>query len=128
MKRACYGWPDWPVATREIAVVGKKACGLNAEDAEMLVTMRKRVGACMYKLKTGVVEEVAGAPTAREIYPKRLAVLFEVRPRAHLRDVCVPSTLLIDFGRLAAVFRDHRSGSLLRKRHALSKARAKALL
>jgi hypothetical protein len=50
-----------PVTTREIAVVVVKARSLNPEDLELLVTIRKRVGACMWKLKQqGVVEEVAG--------------------------------------------------------------------
>jgi hypothetical protein len=48
-----------PVTTRDIALVVMKARGLNSEDAEMLVVIRKRVGACMWKLKqTGHVREV----------------------------------------------------------------------
>src|ERR1700691_2953492 len=40
-----------PVTSRDIATVVMKARGLNPEDAELLVTIRKRVGACMWKLK-----------------------------------------------------------------------------
>lgn len=52
-----------PVTTRDIAAVVMKARGLSAEDTELLVTIRKRVGACMWKLKqAGYVREalVAG--------------------------------------------------------------------
>lgn len=50
-----------PIMAREIASVVMKARGLNPEDAELLVTLRKRVGACMWKLKQGgIVREVAG--------------------------------------------------------------------
>jgi hypothetical protein len=48
-----------PVTTRDIALVVMKARGLNSEDVEMLVVIRKRVGACMWKLKqAGHVREV----------------------------------------------------------------------
>jgi hypothetical protein len=48
-----------PVTSRDITFVVMKARGLNAEDAELLVTIRKRVGACMWKLKqSGYVREV----------------------------------------------------------------------
>jgi len=48
-----------PVTTRDIALVVMTARGLNSEDAEMLVIIRKRVGACVWKLKqTGHVREV----------------------------------------------------------------------
>jgi hypothetical protein len=44
-----------------------KARGLNPEDAELLVTIRKRVGACMWKLKQGgIVKEVAGVGELKE--------------------------------------------------------------
>jgi hypothetical protein len=47
-----------PVTARDIALVVMKARGLNPEDAELLVTIRKRVGACMWKLKqAGHVQE-----------------------------------------------------------------------
>jgi hypothetical protein len=40
-------------------LVVMKARGLKPEDAELLVTIRKRVGACMWKLKqAGHVQEV----------------------------------------------------------------------
>jgi hypothetical protein len=56
-----------PVTNREIAVVVMKARGLNPEDGELLVTIRKRVGACMFKLKQqGVVREVAGVGDLKE--------------------------------------------------------------
>ena len=48
-----------PVTTRDIATVVMKARGLNPDDAGLLVTIRKRVGACMWKLKqSGYVKEV----------------------------------------------------------------------
>ena len=54
-----------PVTTRDIALVVMKARGLKSEDAELLVTIRKRVGACMWKLKqAGHVRE---APMAGEL-------------------------------------------------------------
>ena len=40
-----------PVTSRDIATVVMKARGLNPEDAGLAVTIRKRVGACMWKLK-----------------------------------------------------------------------------
>ena len=50
-----------PVTSRDIALQVMKGRGLNPDDAELLVTIRKRVGACiMWKLKQGgVVREVA---------------------------------------------------------------------
>jgi hypothetical protein len=54
-----------PVTSRDIATVVMKARGLNPEDAELLVTIRKRVGACMWKLKhAGYAREV---PIAGEL-------------------------------------------------------------
>jgi hypothetical protein len=54
-----------PVTSRNIAAVVMKACGLNPDDAELLVTIRKRVGACIWKLKqSGFVREV---PIAGEL-------------------------------------------------------------
>jgi hypothetical protein len=48
-----------PVTSRDIAVVVMKARGLNPDDADLSVTIRKRVGACMWKLKqSGYVREV----------------------------------------------------------------------
>jgi hypothetical protein len=56
-----------PVTTRDIATVVMKARGLNPEDAELLVTIRKRVGACMWKLKqAGAVKEKAGVGDLKE--------------------------------------------------------------
>lgn len=56
-----------PVTTREIALVVMKARGLNPDDAELLVTIRKRVGACIWKLKqAGGVKEVAGVGDLKE--------------------------------------------------------------
>ncbi len=56
-----------PITTREIAMVVMKARGLNPEDAELLVTIRKRVGACIWKLKqAGTVKEVAGVGDLKE--------------------------------------------------------------
>ncbi len=50
-----------PVTTRDIALVVMKARGLNPEDQSLLVTIRKRVGACMWKLKQqSAVKEIAG--------------------------------------------------------------------
>ncbi len=50
-----------PVTTRDIALVVMKARGLNPEDQALLVMIRKRVGACMWKLKQqGAVKEIAG--------------------------------------------------------------------
>jgi hypothetical protein len=44
---------------------GQKARGLNPDDAELAVTIRKRVGACMWKLKqAGYAREV---PIAGEL-------------------------------------------------------------
>jgi len=56
-----------PVTTRDIAMVVMKARGLNPEDAELLVTIRKRVGACIWKLKqAGGVKEIAGVGDLKE--------------------------------------------------------------
>lgn len=56
-----------PITTRDIAVQVMKARGLDPDDAEMLVVIRKRVGACMYKLKTaGAVKEKAGVGDLKE--------------------------------------------------------------
>ena len=49
-----------PVTSRDIAITVMKGRGLNPEDKEVANTIRKRVGACMWKLKTqGVAREVA---------------------------------------------------------------------
>src|ERR1700691_170446 len=49
-----------PVTSRDIATVVMKARGLNPDDAELSVTIRKRVGACMWKLKqSGYVREAS---------------------------------------------------------------------
>jgi hypothetical protein len=49
-----------PVTSRDIAAAVMKARGLNLDDAEMLTLIRKRVGACIWKLKqSGYVREVA---------------------------------------------------------------------
>lgn len=56
-----------PVTTRDIALVVMKARGLNPEDQSLLVTIRKRVGACMWKLKQqGAVREIAGVGDLKE--------------------------------------------------------------
>jgi hypothetical protein len=48
-----------PVTSRDIAKVVMEARGLNPNDAEMLSTIRKRVGACIWNLKeAGTVKEV----------------------------------------------------------------------
>lgn len=49
----CLRLAEKPVTSRDVALQVMKARGLNAEDAELLVTIRKRVGACMWKLKQG---------------------------------------------------------------------------
>jgi hypothetical protein len=60
----CLRMASDPVTSRDIAVV-MKARGLNPDDAELAVTIRKRVGACMWKLKqAGYVQEV---PIAGEL-------------------------------------------------------------
>ena len=57
-----------------------KARGINPEDAELLVTIRKRVGACMWKLKqAGHVREV---PTAGELKAWVMACQ-QARPEGH---------------------------------------------
>jgi hypothetical protein len=54
-----------PVTSRDIATVVMKARGLNPDDAGLAVTIRKRVGACMWKLKqAGYAREV---PIAGEL-------------------------------------------------------------
>lgn len=56
-----------PVTTRDIAVQVTTARGLNPDDAEMLVIIRKRVGACVYNLKRdGAVKEIAGTGDLKE--------------------------------------------------------------
>jgi hypothetical protein len=47
----CLRMATEPVTGRDIATVVMKARGLNPDDAELAVTIRKRVGACMWKLK-----------------------------------------------------------------------------
>jgi hypothetical protein len=55
----CLRMATEPLTSRDIATVVMKARGLNPEDAELLVTIRERVGACMWKLKqAGYVREV----------------------------------------------------------------------
>lgn len=50
-----------PITTKEIALVVAKGRGLREDDAELLNTLRKRVGACIFKLKRdGVLREVEG--------------------------------------------------------------------
>src|ERR1700735_251070 len=54
-----------PVTSRDIATVVMKARGLNSDDAELTMTIRKRVGACVWKLKqAGYAREV---PIAGEL-------------------------------------------------------------
>lgn len=54
-----------PVTSRDIALEVMKGRGLNPDDAELSITIRKRVGACLYKLKQqGVAREV---PIAGEL-------------------------------------------------------------
>ena len=49
------------VTTKEIALNVAKGRGLNEGDAELVNTLRKRVGACIFKLKRdGVLREVEG--------------------------------------------------------------------
>jgi hypothetical protein len=61
----CLRTASEPVTSRDIATVVMKARGLNPDDAELAVTIRKRVGACMWKLKqSGFVRE---APIAGEL-------------------------------------------------------------
>jgi hypothetical protein len=63
----CLRLASGPITTRDIALVVMKARGLNPDDLEMLVIIRKRVGACVWKLKQqGVVEEVAGVGDLKE--------------------------------------------------------------
>ena len=55
----CLRMASEPVTSRDIALVVMKARGLNPDDAELSVTIRKRVGACMWKLKqSGYAREV----------------------------------------------------------------------
>ena len=50
-----------PITTREIALGVAKGRGLREDDAELLLLLRKRVGACITHLrKQGVVREVEG--------------------------------------------------------------------
>lgn len=56
-----------PVTSRDIALVVMKARGLSPDDAELLVTIRKRVGACLWKLKqSGDIREVSGTGELKE--------------------------------------------------------------
>ena len=56
-----------PVTTRDVALTVMKARGLNPEDQALLVMIRKRVGACMWKLKRdGAVREEAGVGDLKE--------------------------------------------------------------
>jgi len=56
----CLRTASEPVTSRDIAIVVMRARGLNPDDAELAVTIRKRVGACMWKMKqSGYVREVA---------------------------------------------------------------------
>jgi hypothetical protein len=48
-----------PITTRDVAIQVMKGRGLNPDDADLLLTIRKRVGACMWKYKQqGMVREV----------------------------------------------------------------------
>jgi hypothetical protein len=48
-----------PVTSRDIAIEVMKGRGLNPDDLELSVVIRKRVGACLYKLKSqGLAKEV----------------------------------------------------------------------
>src|ERR1700684_1926678 len=47
----CLRMATEPVTGRDIATVVMKARGLNPDDGGLAVTIRKRVGACMWKLK-----------------------------------------------------------------------------
>ena len=47
----CLRMATEPLTSRDIATVVMKGRGLNPDDAELAVTIRKRVGACMWKLK-----------------------------------------------------------------------------
>ncbi len=50
-----------PVTTREIAMNVARGRGLREDDTELLNTLRKRVGAYIFKLKRdGVLREVEG--------------------------------------------------------------------
>ena len=50
-----------PVTTKEIALNVARGRGLREDDTELLNTLRKRVGACIFKLKRdGVLREVDG--------------------------------------------------------------------
>jgi hypothetical protein len=61
----CLRMASEPLTSRDIATVVMKARGLSPDDAELLVTIRKRVGACMWKLKqAGYAREV---PIAGEL-------------------------------------------------------------
>jgi len=64
---SCLRLAKEPITTRDIALVVMKARGLSPEDAELLVTIRKRVGACIWKLKqAGAVKEAAGVGDLKE--------------------------------------------------------------
>jgi hypothetical protein len=61
----CLRMASEPVTSRDIATVVMTARGLNPDDAELAVTIRKRVGACIWKLKqAGYAREV---PIAGEL-------------------------------------------------------------
>jgi hypothetical protein len=61
----CLRTASEPVTSRDIATVVMKARGLNPDDAELTMTIRKRVGACVWKLKqAGYAREV---PIAGEL-------------------------------------------------------------
>ena len=48
-----------PVTSRDIALAVMKGRGLNPEDLELTTVIRKRVGACLWKLKqNGLAREV----------------------------------------------------------------------
>ena len=56
----CLRLADKPVTSRDIALTVMRARGLSPDDGELVVTIRKRVGACLWKLKqSGFVQEVA---------------------------------------------------------------------
>ena len=66
----CFRLASGPVTSRDIAITVMKARGLNPEDAALLVTIRKRVGACLWKLKRdGHVKAVAGGGELKEWVP-----------------------------------------------------------
>jgi hypothetical protein len=63
----CLRVSEKPITSRDVALVVMKARGLDPADGELLVTIRKRVGACLWKLKSeGHVREVAGVGELKE--------------------------------------------------------------